>query len=74
MNFRMLMKKKTMLELCFIFIFHTGVKENQGLKEANKGLDWLVSFINMYFPCNALVVKYCSSFKCCFFMVCMKIH
>ena len=45
----------------FIFIFCTGMKENQGLKEANKGLDWLVSFIDMYFPCNALVV-------------CMKMH
>ena len=58
MNFRMLMGEKTILELCFlfIFIFCPGVKENQGLKEANKGLDWLVSFIDMYFPCNALVV------------------
>ena len=63
MNFRMLMKKKTILELyvLYIFIFRTGMKENQGLKEANKGLDWLVSFIDMYFPCNALVV-------------CMKMH
>ena len=63
MNFRMLMKKKTILELCFlfIFIFCTGVKENQGLKGANKGLDSLVSFIHMYFPSNALVV-------------CMKMH
>ena len=43
MNFRMLMGKKTILELCFLFYFHfcTGMKENQGLKEANKGLDWL---------------------------------
>ena len=40
------------------------MKENQGLKEANKGLDWLVSFIDMYFLCNAPVVKYCPSFKC----------
>ena len=39
------------------------MKENQGLKEASKGLDWLVSFVHMYFPCNALVVKYCSLFK-----------
>ena len=69
MNFRMLMKKKTILELyfLFIFIFCTGMKENQGLKEANKGLDWLVSFIDMYFLCNALVVKYCPLFKCCLF-------
>ena len=43
------------------------MKENQGLKEANKGLDWLVSFIDMYFLCNALVVKYCPLFKCCLF-------
>ena len=57
------MKRKTILELYvhFIFIFRTGMKGNQGLKEANKGLDWLVSFIDMYFPCNALVV-------------CMKMH
>ena len=44
MNFRRLMnQKKTILELCFLFlfIFCTGMKENQGLKEANKGLDWL---------------------------------
>ena len=64
MNFRRLMnQKKTILELCFLFlfIFCTGMKENQGLKEANKGLDWLVSFIDMSFPCNALVV-------------CMKMH
>ena len=57
----MVMKKKTILELNFpfIFIFCKGVKENQGLKEANKGLDWLVSFTEMYFPCilYALVVK-----------------
>ena len=55
--------EKKILELCFlfIFIFCTRMKENQGLKEANKGLDWLVSFIDMYFPCNALVV-------------CMKVH
>ena len=51
MNFRMLMKKKTILELLinifFSFsIFFTGMKENQGLKEANKGLDWLISFID----------------------------
>ena len=39
------------------------MKENQGLKEASKGLDWLVSFVHMYFPSNALVVKYCSLFK-----------
>ena len=57
-----------------IFIFGTGMKENQGLKKANKGLDCLVSFIDMYFPCNALVVKYCPLFKCFFFMVCMKMH
>ena len=39
MNFRMLMEKK-ILELYFLFIFNfcTGMKENQGLKEANKGL------------------------------------
>ena len=57
MNFRMLMKKRsTVLELYFlyIFIFCTGMKENQRLKEANKGLDWRVSFIHMYFLCNAL--------------------
>ena len=43
------------------------MKENQGLKETKKGLDWLVSFIDMYFPCilYALVVKYC--LKCCLF-------
>ena len=43
MNFRMLVEKKRILELCFlfIFIFCMGMKENQGLKEANKGLDWL---------------------------------
>ena len=54
MNFRMLMEKK-ILELCFLFlfIFCTGMEENQGLKGANKGLDWLVSFIDMCFPCNA---------------------
>ena len=45
----------------FSFIFCTGMEENQGLKGANKGLDWLVSFIDMCFPCNALVV-------------CMKMH
>ena len=46
----MLMKKKTNLELyfLFIFIFCTGMKENQGLKEVNKGLDWLVSLIYMF--------------------------
>ena len=35
------------------------MKENQGLKETNKGLDCLISFIDMYmyFLCNALVVK-----------------
>ena len=76
MNFRMLMKKrkrKQVLSYIFfllIFIFCTGVKENQGLKEANEGLDWLVSFIHVYFPCNALVVKYCSLFKCCLFLWC----
>ena len=26
------------------------MKENQGLKEGNKGLDCLVSFIDMYLP------------------------
>ena len=60
MKFRMLMaKKETILELyfLFIFIFCTDMKENQGLKDANKGLDWLVSFIQKNFPCNALVVK-----------------
>ena len=42
MNFRMLMEK-TILDLCFLFIFIvcTDMKENQALKEANKGLDWL---------------------------------
>ena len=46
----MLMKKKNILELyfLFIFIFCTGMKENQGLKEVNKGLDWLVSLIYMF--------------------------
>ena len=65
----MCMKTKTIRELyfLFIFIFGTGMKENQGLKKANKGLDCLVSFIDMYFPCNALVVKYCPLFKCFFF-------
>ena len=65
----MLMEQKTILELyfIFIFIFCTGMKENQGLKEANKSLGWLVSFIDMYFPCNAIVVKYCPLFKCCLF-------
>ena len=48
------------------------MKENQGLKEANKGLDWLISLIDTmyvynYFPCNALVVKYCPLHKCCLF-------
>ena len=43
------------------------MKENQGLKETENGLDWLVSFIDMYFPCilYALVVKDC--LKCCLF-------
>ena len=49
MNFRMLMKKKKQF-LSYIFfsfsIFFTGITENQGLKEANKGLDWLISFID----------------------------
>ena len=57
------------LYFLFIFIFCTGIKENQWLKEANKGLDWLVSLIDMYFPYNALVVKYCPFFKCCLFMM-----
>ena len=71
MNFRMFMKTKTILELYFliIFTFWTGMKENQGLKEANKGLDCLVSFIDMYFPCNVLVVKYCPLFQCFFYGV-----
>ena len=43
------------------------MKENQGLKDANKGLDWLVSFIHMNFPFNALVVKYCSLLNVVFF-------
>ena len=54
MNFRMLMKKKTILELYFLFIFNfvfTGMIENQGLKEANKGLDWLISFIDTMYVC-----------------------
>ena len=46
----------------FSFYFHflyrherkPGIKES--LKEANRGLDWLVSFFDMFFPCNALVV------------------
>ena len=69
MNLRMFMKKKAILELYFlvIFIFCTGMKENQGLKETNKGLGWLVSFIDMYFPCNAIVVNYCPLSKCCLF-------
>ena len=70
MNFRMLMEIKTILELYFLFIFifcTVGMKENQGLKEANKGLGWLVSLIDMYFPCNAILVKYCRLFKCCLF-------
>ena len=68
MNFRMFMEKKTILEIYFLFIFTfcTTMKENQGLKEANKGLDLLVSLIDMYFPCNALVVKYCPLFKSLF--------
>ena len=51
MNFRRLIEKNTILALCFLFnfIFCTGMKENQGLKEANKGLDWLVSFIDIYY-------------------------
>ena len=69
MNFRMLMKKKTILELYYFYFHFLYMKENQGLKETNKGLDWMVSFIHtcMYFPYNALVVKYFSLFKCCLF-------
>lgn len=32
------------------------MKENQGQKETNKALDWLVSFTDMYFPSNAVAV------------------
>ena len=66
MNFRMLMEKKQFLSYVFFLFsfFCTGMKENQELKEANKRLDWLVSFIDMYFPCNALVVL----------VVCMRMH
>ena len=48
MNFRMLMKKKQFLSYIFFSfsIFFTGMKENQGLKEANKALNWLISFID----------------------------
>ena len=52
------------------------MKENQGLEEASKGLDWLVSFIGMCFPCIVIVVKYCPllSLNVVFSMVCMKMH
>ena len=51
----------------FDFNFLYRHERKPGLKEANKGLDWLVSFIDMYFLCYALVVKYCPLFKCCLF-------
>ena len=58
MHLSMVMKK-IMLKLYFLFIFIcTGMKENQGQKETNKALDWLVSFTDMYFPSNAVAVSF----------------
>ena len=67
MNFRMLMAKK-ILDLYFLFLYR---RERKPGNERSKqlGLDWLVSFTDMYFPCNALVCKYCPLSKFCLYGV-----
>ena len=76
MNFRMLMEKKKTQFLSYIFvsfsIFFTG------MKEANKGLDWLISFIDTMYVYIFPVMQYWLNIVLCinvvFFMVCMKMH